>query len=136
MTVSRRDALALGASLAAAGAMPVRAQSDWPARSLRILVGTSPGGSPDIVSRLLADKFAARLGQSITVENNGLGRFLPGLLRAEMAKARMPCAVIERPSTRSKAERILAAFEPLLAARRLWAHRSVFATPLIAEMHR
>jgi tripartite-type tricarboxylate transporter receptor subunit TctC len=50
--------------------MPARAQSDWPARSLRILVGTSPGGSPDIVSRLLADKFAARLGQSITVENN------------------------------------------------------------------
>jgi tripartite-type tricarboxylate transporter receptor subunit TctC len=70
MTVSRRDALALAAGLAAASALPARAQSDWPSRSLRILVGTSPGGSPDIVSRLLADKFAARLGQSITVENN------------------------------------------------------------------
>ncbi len=70
MTVSRRDALALGAGFAAAGAMPARAQSDWPSRSLRILVGTTPGGSPDIISRLFADKFAARLGQSITVENN------------------------------------------------------------------
>ena len=38
--------------------------------SLRILVGTSPGGSPDIIGRLLADKMADRLGQSITVENN------------------------------------------------------------------
>lgn len=81
----------------------------------------------------------ARLAQelhlpSVTVENNGLGRFLPGLLRAEMARARVPCSVIERASTKSKAERILAAFEPLLAARRLWAHRSVFATRLIEEM--
>jgi hypothetical protein len=42
--------------------------------------------------------------------------------------------VLEKASTRSKAERILGAIEPLLAARRLWAHRSVFATPLIAEM--
>ncbi len=68
MPISRRDALALAAGLAAA--LPAHAQSDWPNRPLRILVGTSPGGSPDIVSRLFADKFAARLGQSITVENN------------------------------------------------------------------
>ena len=58
MSVTRRDALGLAAAFAAAGALPARAQSDWPQRSLRILVGTSPGGSPDIVSRLLADKFA------------------------------------------------------------------------------
>ena len=70
MPITRRDALGLAAGFAAAGAVPARAQSDWPKRSLRILVGTSPGGSPDIVGRLLADKFAARLGQSITVENN------------------------------------------------------------------
>ncbi len=81
----------------------------------------------------------ARLAQelhlpSVTVENNGLGRFLPGLLRAEMARARVACSVVERASTRSKTERILAAFEPLLAARRLWAHQSVFATRLIEEM--
>ena len=54
----------------AARALPARAQQNWPQRSLRILVGTSPGGSPDIIGRLLADKMADRLGQSITVENN------------------------------------------------------------------
>ncbi|HWL73931.1 MAG TPA: tripartite tricarboxylate transporter substrate-binding protein, partial [Burkholderiaceae bacterium] len=70
MGLTKRDALGLAAGFAAAGALPARAQFDWPNRALRILVGTSPGGSPDIVSRLFADKFASRLGQSITVENN------------------------------------------------------------------
>ncbi len=69
-----------------------------------------------------------------TVEINGIGRFLPGLLRAEMASARVPCAVVERASTRAKAERILAAVEPVLAARRLWAHRSVLEGKFAAEM--
>src|SRR5262245_40618814 len=70
MLVTRRDALRLAAGCAAAGAVPASAQQDWPQRSLRILVGTSPGGSPDIVSRLLADKMTGPLGQSITIENN------------------------------------------------------------------
>jgi hypothetical protein len=96
-----------------------------------------PGGGTDAATQLCRQvvRLAAELHlPSLTVENNGLGRFLPGLLRAEMAKARVPCTVLEKASTRSKAERILGALEPLLAARRLWAHRSVFATPLIAEM--
>jgi hypothetical protein len=71
---------------------------------------------------------------SVTVENNGIGRFLPGLLRAEMARARVPCAVAERTSTRSKSERILGALEPVLAARQLWAHRSVLEGRFAAEM--
>jgi tripartite-type tricarboxylate transporter receptor subunit TctC len=70
MTITRRGALGLAAGLSAASALPVRAQQDWPSRPLRILVGTAPGGSPDIMSRLFADKFAARLGQTVTVENN------------------------------------------------------------------
>jgi tripartite-type tricarboxylate transporter receptor subunit TctC len=70
MRFTRRRVLAFGAALAAGPSLPARAQQDWPQRALRILVGTSPGGSPDIISRLLADKFAARLGQTITVENN------------------------------------------------------------------
>src|SRR4051794_34503608 len=70
MSLTRRHALKLGAALATSAAFPARAQQDWPTRPLRILVGTSPGGSPDIISRMMADKMAARLGQSITVENN------------------------------------------------------------------
>jgi tripartite-type tricarboxylate transporter receptor subunit TctC len=63
-------ALAAGAS--GSSTWPARAQ-EWPTRALRIMVGTAPGGSPDILSRLLADKIAERLGQSIYVENNASG---------------------------------------------------------------
>jgi tripartite-type tricarboxylate transporter receptor subunit TctC len=70
MTISRRRALALATSFSAASILPVRAQHKCTQRPKRILVGTSPGGSPDIISRLLAERMAERLGQTITVENN------------------------------------------------------------------
>ena len=70
MDLNRRRALALSGAFAADAAWPAFAQQSWPQRALRILIGTSPGGSPDIVGRLLADKLAERLGQSVTVENN------------------------------------------------------------------
>jgi tripartite-type tricarboxylate transporter receptor subunit TctC len=75
MIVTRRRVLALASTLAGSAVLPVtargaRAQQNWPTRPLRILIGTAPGGSPDIVGRLLADKMADRLGTSITVENN------------------------------------------------------------------
>ena len=68
------------------------------------------------------------------METNGLGRFLPALLRRALAEAGAPCTVIEHASRRAKAERILAALEPALAARRLHAHESVFRTPFPGEM--
>jgi tripartite-type tricarboxylate transporter receptor subunit TctC len=75
MLPTRRRALALSTAFAANCALPARfdqafAQSDWPTRPLRLLIGTSPGGSPDIVGRLLADKLAGPLGQPVSVENN------------------------------------------------------------------
>jgi tripartite-type tricarboxylate transporter receptor subunit TctC len=69
MDFTRRSALAVVAAVAARP-LGAAAQERWPQRPLRILVGTSPGGSPDIISRLLADRMAERLGQTITVENN------------------------------------------------------------------
>jgi len=62
--------LAASAAFAAGAPLAARAQQNWPQRPLRILVGTTPGGSPDIISRMLADKMTVPLGQSITVENN------------------------------------------------------------------
>jgi tripartite-type tricarboxylate transporter receptor subunit TctC len=70
MSLTRRRALVLTAAFAATSPRPAGAQQNWPQRPLRILVGTSPGGSPDIIGRLLADKMADRLGQTVTVENN------------------------------------------------------------------
>lgn len=70
----------------------------------------------------------------VRVETNGLGRFLPALLRREMSRAGAACAVVEHASRRPKVERILAALDPTLAARRLHAHESVFHTPFPQEM--
>ncbi|MFC0407872.1 phage terminase large subunit [Roseomonas elaeocarpi] len=71
---------------------------------------------------------------AVRVETNGLGRFLPALLRRELARAGAACTVVEHTSTRPKQERILGALDPVLAARRLHAHESVFRTPFPAEM--
>jgi hypothetical protein len=70
----------------------------------------------------------------VRVETNGLGRFLPALLRRELARANAPCTVIEHASRRAKAERILSAFDPALAGRRLHAHAGIFRTRFAAEM--
>jgi tripartite-type tricarboxylate transporter receptor subunit TctC len=70
MLITRRRALTLGSAGVANVALPARAQENWPTRPLRILIGTSPGGSPDIVGRVLADKIAGPLGATISVENN------------------------------------------------------------------
>ena len=58
----------------------------------------------------------------VRVETNGIGKFLPALLRREMARAGAACTVVEHNSHRPKAERILGALDPALAARRLHAH--------------
>lgn len=71
---------------------------------------------------------------SITLETNGLGRFLPALLRREINRQRVPCPVVEHTSHRNKDQRILDAFDPLLAAGMLRAHDRVWATPFIEEM--
>ena len=70
----------------------------------------------------------------ITVETNGLGRFLPTLLRRELAVQGLGLAVLEQVSTTAKEQRILTAFDPLLAAGALRAHASVWETPFIHAM--
>jgi len=70
----------------------------------------------------------------LRVETNGLGAFLPELLKREMARAGSSCSVIGHANRHAKEERIIAALEPALAARRLHAHESVFRTPFATEM--
>lgn len=41
----------------------------YPARTVSIIVGTEPGGAPDILARLLATKLSARFGNQFIVEN-------------------------------------------------------------------
>src|SRR5688500_11841467 len=65
---------------------PARAQGEaWPSRPVRIVVVFPPGGSSDIVARVLAEQFSQRLGQRFLVDNRpGAG----GILGADVvAKA-------------------------------------------------
>jgi tripartite-type tricarboxylate transporter receptor subunit TctC len=61
---------ALCAVLIAASAPCPLAAEQWPTRTIRIVTGTPAGGSPDFVSRLLAEKLGERLGQAVVVENS------------------------------------------------------------------
>lgn len=96
-----------------------------------------PGSDLDAASQLcaLAASFVKALHlPSVRLETNGLGRFLPGLLRRALSAADCGAGVIEQTSRQSKTARILQAFDVVLAAGALQAHRSVTDTPFFAEM--
>ena len=71
MTFSTIPFMRLLPSLVVLGALtcPLAAQQ-WPTRTIKIMTGTPAGGSPDFVSRLLAEKLSERLGQAVVVENS------------------------------------------------------------------
>ncbi|MCB9982432.1 MAG: phage terminase large subunit [Rhodospirillales bacterium] len=84
--------------------------------------------------RIVAELARAHVLPGLTLEINGIGRFLPRILRNELARARVPCRVQEISQSRAKDLRILEAFDAILAARRLYVHKSVCATPFMTEM--
>src|SRR5687768_5152603 len=47
------------------------AQMGYPSKPIRLMVPFPPGGSTDIVARIVAQKLGAQLGQSLVIENRG-----------------------------------------------------------------
>lgn len=74
-------------ALAALVAQPAAAQSGYPNRPIRLIVGFGAGGLADITMRIVADKLGERLGQRIIVENRpGAG----GVVAAQTAASSPP----------------------------------------------
>ena len=70
MNLARRQFLHLAVGAVAVPAVsPVARAQSYPTRPIRLMVGDSPGGAPDIVARLMGQWLSERLGQQIVVEN-------------------------------------------------------------------
>ena len=54
----------------------------WPEKPIKVLIGYAPGGSTDVVARLISQKLGERLGQPVIIENKpgGAGDFAAELM--------------------------------------------------------
>lgn len=83
--MKRRDFIQ-GAALAAtaiatSGAGPqawAQGPGNWPEKPVRLVLSQPPGSGPDTIARLLSDRIARSIGQSIVVENKPGGQNIIG----------------------------------------------------------
>jgi tripartite-type tricarboxylate transporter receptor subunit TctC len=72
MNITRRRILTLTSSALALPAFIRRAYADtYPSRPIHLLVGFPPGGTADIIARLVGQALGERLGRTFVVENRG-----------------------------------------------------------------
>src|SRR6476660_2088194 len=70
MKLSRRHVLRLTAGAAALPSLSDLARTQaYPVRPVRLIVGLAPGGSADILARLIGQWLSERLGQQFVVDN-------------------------------------------------------------------
>jgi tripartite-type tricarboxylate transporter receptor subunit TctC len=67
--VSRIARLAAAAFLALCASAPALAQSDYPNRSVKWIVPYPPGGTTDVLARIIAGWLTEKMGQTFIVEN-------------------------------------------------------------------
>jgi tripartite-type tricarboxylate transporter receptor subunit TctC len=66
-----RRSISLGFMLALILLGQAHAQTAWPAKPIRMIVGFAAGGSTDVTARIIAQALSERLGQPVVVENRG-----------------------------------------------------------------
>src|SRR3954465_1709125 len=68
MTIARAYIALAALTLSAVGPAPASAQ-EWPARTIKIIVGFGAGGGTDLAARIVAQPLSEILGQPVVVEN-------------------------------------------------------------------
>jgi tripartite-type tricarboxylate transporter receptor subunit TctC len=79
-------ALSIVATVACAFGAPAAQAADYPERPIRVIVPFAPGGSTDIVARIVTQEMSQILGQSMVVENKGGAGGAIGAQEAAQAK--------------------------------------------------
>ncbi|WP_047308648.1 Bug family tripartite tricarboxylate transporter substrate binding protein [Rhodopseudomonas palustris] len=70
--IDRRSLLCGGAAAVALPLLPRTAcAADWPARPVRLVVPFSPGGTTDMLARVIAARLTAHYGQDFVIDNKG-----------------------------------------------------------------
>ena len=67
--IGRRLFIAASAAGAVSAPAIVSAQNDWPARQIRVVIPYPPGGPSDITTRIVVERAASLLGQSVLFDN-------------------------------------------------------------------
>ncbi|MEY3381490.1 MAG: hypothetical protein RL468_2088 [Pseudomonadota bacterium] len=70
------------ASLCACVAFPAAAQADYPSKPIKLIVAFPPGGTSDVMGRLMAEELTKVLKQPVVVENIGGAGGVVGMDRA------------------------------------------------------
>lgn len=67
--INRRELIVFGGSAAVLASTGFAITADWPAKPVTVISAYPPGGTSDIITRLVADLLTARYGQQFVVEN-------------------------------------------------------------------
>ena len=95
----------------AALATPAHAQA-WPSRTIEWIVPFAPGGSTDVVARLVAEKLKDRLGQTIAIVNRSGANADIGYKAAAAAPPDGHTIVLTVPSLVTNPYQLKAALDP------------------------
>ena len=82
-----RSLLLTAAGLLVALTTPAAAQSDYPNRPVRLIIPFPPGGSNDVVGRMIGTQLGEKLGKQVIVDNRAGAGGVVGTEIASKARA-------------------------------------------------